>query len=121
MFVRFEKRTNRMNKLKNILRISLMLIILIAASCKSKKEVTTDNRDYLKEGFTSGTVINYTLDGCSWMIKLDENNMFEPKNLQEEYRKENLKIWFKYTKPKNPVSICMAGDMIEITEIHIRK
>ena len=66
------------------------------------------------------TLNNYTgLDGCSWVIKLKNNEVLEPINLADFDLdlKEGKKIWIKYKPAPNYASICMVGQMVEIEAI----
>ena len=72
-----------------------------------------------QKGFVKATIINYTLDGCSFMVQLEDGKKLEPVNLQMEFRKDNFKVWIKYQYYKSN-SICMAGEMATITAIEKR-
>jgi hypothetical protein len=63
---------------------------------------------------------DYTgLDGCSWVIKLENNEVLEPNNLAETgiELKEGKKVWVKYTTEEGMASICMVGPIVTIEEI----
>lgn len=72
-----------------------------------------------QSGFVKGTIINYTLDGCSFMIQLEDGKKLEPVNLQFEFKKDKFKVWIKYQYYKGN-SICMAGEMVTVTAIETR-
>lgn len=62
---------------------------------------------------------DYTgLDGCTWVIKLDNNEVIEPINLGDFnfVLEDGKKIWIKY-KTVGMASICMVGPTIEIEAI----
>jgi hypothetical protein len=110
-------------KLKNI---KLIMICLLACSsipsCKlfvKEKQVIPEKTNLLRTEFTAATVINHTVDGCSWMIKLEDGKLLEPVNLKDEFKKENLKVWIQYKHYDN-FSFCMAGEMVTITAIEVR-
>ncbi|MBA3706981.1 MAG: hypothetical protein H0W84_14090 [Bacteroidetes bacterium] len=114
------------NKLKNIVLITL---VILTNACSHKvpglksfppteKSTTMEET---KAGFVKATVINYKLDGCSWMLQLEDGKKLEPINLTEEFQKENFKVWIQYKPFTQGASICMAGEMITITAIEIRK
>ena len=53
-------------------------------------------------------------------MKIHENGKkLEPKNLDNKFKKESLKVWIKYTSYKN-YSFCMAGEMVIINNIAVR-
>jgi hypothetical protein len=80
---------------------------------KEKKLITACNS-------IKGKVVDMrTLDGCKFMILLDDSIYLNPMNLVEDYRKQNLLICFSFEyKPMMP-SICMKGKVIEIKEIKV--
>ncbi|NOX86086.1 MAG: hypothetical protein GXO86_09000 [Chlorobi bacterium] len=66
------------------------------------------------------TLYDYTgLDGCSWVIKLDDGEVLEPDNLGgfDIEIKDGKKVWVKYTLAKEQISICMVGPRVDIVEI----
>mgnify|MGYP001589060402 CR=1 FL=1 len=108
-----------MNKPKNIvLIVCAAAIILFMNSCKCKEPAAASiQRNYTSEGFTKAIVIKYEVDGCVWMIQSENGEKFEPSNLPEEFRKDQLPVWLKYQFQKAGVSNCMAGKMVLISEI----
>jgi|GEM_PF-2373203 len=69
-----------------------------------------------KNGFVKATVVNYTLDGCTFMLQLADEKKLEPVNLTDEFKKDNFKVWVKYQHYSGN-SVCMAGEMVTITAI----
>ena len=108
------------NKLKNIVLIALVVFIN-ACSQKTTTPATTKTVPPEKANFTKATVINYKLDGCSWMLQLEGGKKLEPINLNVEFQKENLKVWIQYEPFTQGASICMAGEIVKITAIEARK
>jgi hypothetical protein len=104
-------------KLKNIV---LIVLIISLHACSQKTHVSQSADTNEKAGFIKATVIKYDLDGCSWMLQLADKRKLEPVNMKEEFKKENLNVWIKY-QTYNGNSICMAGEMITITDIQLRK
>lgn len=109
---------------------SLYLIpyTLYLSSCCGKKKIITETettteqkRDFVIEGYTQATVINYELDGCKYILQLPDEKKLEPLNLPDEFKKDQLRVWIKYVPKKNAVSVCMAGQIVELTDIRIRK
>ena len=79
-------------------------------------------RDYLKEKFIKATVIDMTgLDGCRFLLKLEDGKKLEPINMDALYCKNNLPVWIKYIIPKGTVSICMSGKIVKLTAIEKRE
>ena len=110
------------NKLKNIVLITVILTGSMLSSCWILKEAPKTAPDtHAQQGFTKASVINLKLDGCSWMLQLEGDKNLQPMNLQDEFKKENLKVWIQYQTFKQGNSICMAGEMVTITAIELRK
>ena len=91
---------------RNILVYSTFLLLLI--SCK--KESECENSHIAK-------LVNMTgLDGCSWMIELNNGAKLEPTNLNDFSinLQENKKIWVVYHTAAQMASICMHGEIVTI-------
>lgn len=109
--------------------IFLLLLVGVSASQCNKKiketastEATPEKADRTGEGFSKGTVVdmNGKLDGCGWLIQLEDSTKLEPMNLSETFRKDQLKVWVKYSINTTAASICMAGKIVNITAIEER-
>jgi len=95
----------------SILSLIGFVIILFISSC----EKNDNSKDY-----ESGKLINLTgLDGCSWVIELDDKSRLEPLNLDvfDLELVENKEIGFKYHERTDMGSYCMVGIVVEIDEI----
>lgn len=82
--------------------------MIILSSC-SKNKACPDSQ--------KATIVDRTgLDGCSFMIELNDGTMLEPTNLSEFgiKKEDGLKVWIDYSETKNGFSICMAGTMVDI-------
>lgn len=104
-------------------------------SCKSKKKAakdttaaTTPARDFAAEGYTKAMVVYTELDGCNYLLQLEHDpngadvmKRLEPTNLKEEFKKDQLLVWIKYAPKKGAMSTCMAGPIVEIQDIQLRK
>ena len=88
-------------------------------SGKKNKLSQTAIDTHEQNGFAKAAIINYAIDGCTFMIQLEDGKKLEPVNLQDEFKKDNLKVWIKYKHFKGN-SICMAGEMVTITAIETR-
>ncbi|MCW3071812.1 MAG: hypothetical protein JWO44_1702 [Bacteroidetes bacterium] len=110
------------NKLKHITGIAIVFVFLMqSVSCgygdRAHKRVT----EKAWNGYTKATVVNYTYDGCSWMLELEDGKKLQPSALKPEFQKEKLKVWIRYEPKKGGMGICMAGELVNITEIELRK
>lgn len=98
-----------------------LILVLAIASCKSKSKVNEDHTDYAAVGYRVATVLDYQVDGCLWMLQTEDGKKYEPQNLDEQFRKDQLKVWVKFVEQKNAITICMAGPVVKITDIKERK
>jgi hypothetical protein len=109
----------------------LMSILLCSlVFCKTKQEsVKTESVETLKKpisdkkktfpGEIEARVVDMTgLDGCTFLLKLNNGENLEPINLPADFKIKELKVMITYELFQG-ASICMAGKMIKIT--HIRK
>ncbi len=104
--------------------ISLFAIITFFSSCAIHKKGDHEVPDETKhsfEGYEKATVINYSVDGCTWMLLLDDGRKLQPAELKTEFQKDKLMVWITYTIKKGSVGICMTGTMISLTDIQLRK
>ena len=111
------------NKLKNNTLIIVCMILLTAfQSCFSHaKEIPQIPKEQINAfiGYTKAIVINTTLDGCSWMLELEDGKKLEPVNLMEKFKKDNTKVWIQYKHYDN-YSFCMSGEMVTVIAIDNR-
>lgn len=88
---------------------------------EAKSQSSTRDQKLLQAGYTYGVITDKTgLDGCTFVIYGDSSRAFEPYNLEEEYKKDGLKIYFKYRLSRAP-SICQHGQPIILSEIKSAK
>ncbi len=100
-----------------------MVVLSTIQSCFwfVKKKIETPKETVpLHIGYTKATIINYTVDGCSWMIKLEDGKLLEPVNLKDEFKKDGLKVWIQYKHYEN-YSFCMSGEMVIVSAMEIRE
>ena len=93
---------------QKILLLSLVVLTLAIHSC---------NKDSECENSHSAKLVNMTgLDGCSWMIELNNGTKLEPTNLNDFNinLQENQKIWVVYHNAAQMASICMHGEIVTI-------
>lgn len=110
-----------------------VLTALFAASCSStskttkdevKDEVTmvaaTNDKKMMEAGFTKGTVVYSDAEGdCPYTIKVgvkDQVMYFDPINLEQEFKADATKVWFKYGQLKM-MNRCDKANPVNITEI----
>jgi len=112
--------------------ISVVLLLCLTLSCSKKsaptskaKDETTEQKtvelDYEKEKFIRATVVDMSgLDGCTFLLKLEDGKKLEPLNLDQAYKKDGLAVWIRYVDSKGSVSICMAGKMVKLIALEKR-
>lgn len=111
IYFAFERQTLNM-KLTQHFTIFLIVLLSFSFACKKSEPP--------QEGAVSATLNDYTgFDGCSWVIKLENNVVLEPVNLQDFgiELKEGKEIWVKYTAQNDLASICMVGPIVRIDAI----
>lgn len=94
------------------------ILMLFTVSCKEKKLTDTDMEG---SGYVKAMVISYEVDGCGYMLELtSDKSKLEPDGLQPEFQKDSLPVWIKYKAAPDRMSICMAGQTIDLLEIKKR-
>lgn len=111
------------NKHKHILSTFLFIafVIMLSSCYRNITRNSVETQEYRDSTYIAATVINYTVDGCTWMLQLEDGKKLQPSVLKPEYQKDKLKVWIKYLTKKGGVGICMAGEIVDITEIELRK
>ncbi|MBN1187350.1 MAG: NigD-like N-terminal domain-containing protein [Bacteroidales bacterium] len=95
-----------------------IIISLCLAFYNCDKE---DKNDKEKITLTAnGTIIDLTdLDGCGYVIQLDDGTYLEPKNLDtcSSIIKNNQRVYFSYEIIPKAESTCMIGEVVNIVYI----
>ena len=66
----------------------------------------------------NSTLRDYTgLDGCGWVIEVDEGDVLEPMNLGEfiDNPASDMRLLIEYTEESGYASICMVGPIVHLT------
>lgn len=103
---------NHNMKPARFLSVFIIIIISFAFTCNKVNQPHEDA--------VAAQLFDYTgLDGCSWIIKLEDEKVLEPTNLQDFdiELKEGKKVWIKYTEQTDLASICMVGPIVSIEDI----
>jgi hypothetical protein len=104
--------------------IGCLLLIFCLFPTEINAQEKAKKINYEKEGYVKALVINYKVDGCGFLIELTDKakTKLMPEKLSDELKKDKQKIWLKYAPvKKQPMSTCMAGKYIEVTDIQKRK
>lgn len=102
-----------------ILTFVFSLFVVNSSAQEKPKKI-----NYTKEGYVKAKVIKYEVDGCGFLVELADKQKTKlmPDKLNDKLKKNNQKVWIKYTLPKKQLmSTCMAGQAIEVTDICKRK
>lgn len=70
-----------------------------------------------------GTLKDYTgLDGCHWMIELNNGEVIEPVNLDEflSQPEDGMKLCITYNDDIEMASICMVGKVVSLLSLEVR-
>lgn len=101
---------------KFIFFLLLCLCLMYLHACKAKKNQHIQDNIASYQNYTKATINKIDLDGCSWVIILDNGKRLEPINLADEFKINNLNIWVQY-KTYQGNSVCMIGEMITVLAI----
>ena len=118
-----------------LLPLLIVSASLFFTSCCGKKKTTSTatttaevKRDFSAEGYVQAIVSATDLAGCTFLLQIpndpagaDVMKQFEPSNLKEEFKKDQLAVWVKYSVKKGATSTCMAGPVVDISDIQLRK
>lgn len=114
------------------LNISILLLSGLLFSCNSTSNTVSDSSEnttqmdtekMIADGYTKGLIVISKIEGdCPITIQVDGKDgayFLDPINLEDSYKNEGEKIWFKFTglRMKNR---CMKANPINIIEIQKR-
>lgn len=105
-----------------VLAVSLSLTVSLS-NCSSNRTTTKTQepvKDYAALNYQKGTVKDIELDGCRFIIDLENGKRIQPENLEDIMKKDGLAVWVKYEITDRP-NICMSGVTAMITAIELRK
>lgn len=69
------------------------------------------------ESLETVKVIFFEVAGCGYMLQRQNQSRLQPINLPEQYHVEGLELYVSYRIIKDAVTICMAGDVVELINI----
>ena len=59
------------------------------------------------------------LDGCRFLLELENGKRLQAINLSPEHQKTGLKLRITYKMAEGYMGICMAGDMVELVNVEV--
>lgn len=117
-----------------LLKITFGFLFLVAVSCNSTKNTTEEvsstetekikmNEKLTAEGFQEAIIIASEAENdCPYTLMIDNNKdmLYDPINLEEEYKINGKKVWVKY-RPLRRQNRCAKASPVEITTIQKRE
>jgi len=95
-----------------------LITMLLLNTCNSTKNNSNDNSP-CDNGVKAIFVNMEGLDGCGMMLQLENEKKLEPTNLGSFEKnvtiKDGTKVWISYKVADGFASICMAGQLVELT------
>ena len=99
-----------------ILKHTYILLFLLIISCKSTKnnntetdmntDTATNSKEMIADGYQKGVIVASKKDNdCAYVIKIEDGNntnYLDPVDLPDEFKKDGVNIWFKYTLSRRP-------------------
>lgn len=115
-----------------ILKTSLVFLILIATSCctssktsknetkNESQEMMANSKKMMAAGFTMGTIVASTKTGdCPYVISSEIGGnkvLYDPINLDEMYKKDGMKVWYKYNGLRM-MNRCDKANPVNVSEV----
>ncbi len=115
-----------------ILKTTFVLLILMATSCCTSSKTTkgdmkndtnasmADSKKMMEAGFIMGTVVASAAEGdCPYVISSEIDGskvMYDPINIEEMYKKDGMKVWYKYNGLRM-MNRCEKANPVSITEM----
>jgi hypothetical protein len=109
-----------------MIRLCLVLLTSLFLSCHcsnkstgaQEQHVTTSSFD--TTGYKRMTVVNMSgLDGCTFLLMDSDSSFLEPGKMDQEFQKDQLKVWVKVRLVKDRMSSCMKGTAVDIVSIKL--
>ena len=91
-------------------------LVYFLSACSQENKACSNNA-------VKATIKDFTgLDGCSWVLVLQDGRKLEPLNLlnQNIAPADGLPVWVDYKVETNAGSICMVGEIVSINCISKR-
>lgn len=114
------------------LYISLLLFSMLLFSCNSTSQSVSstsentnkmDTEKMIADGFTKGLIVTSKVEGdCPITIQVEGKDgpyYLDPINLEDTYKKEGEKVWFKFGGLRM-MNRCLKANPISIIEIQKR-
>lgn len=100
-----------------ILFQAVLLFQLLLSSCTAKQKNVVPQKAEKPSNTEFVKVIFFEVAGCGYMLQRQNQTRLQPMNLPEQYQVDGLELWVQYRIIQDVVTICMAGDVVEIIDI----
>jgi len=64
-----------------------------------------------------GTIRHLDIEGGGWVIAEDGGKSYQPQNLSDDFKKDDLRVRAKVQRVKDAVGILQAGEIVRIIQI----
>jgi hypothetical protein len=111
--------------MKSLIIMASLSILMGCNSTKTTVNETTDMeqaKEMIAQGFLMGTIKTYATEGnCPFVIEVvgETPIFYDPINLEEVYKVNDQKIWFKFAGLRR-MNRCIKANPISILEIQKR-
>ena len=119
--------------MKKSIQIFAVLAVVFgtAGSCKSTdtnenktqqmvEEKASDEAVSIPEGYVEGVIVhNKDENDCEYTITTTQGAKFDPINLEDTYKKEGIKVIFKFAGLRMP-NRCLIANPIRIEDIRVK-
>ena len=115
--------------MKYLTSVALLLLFMGTSCCTSSKSSQSNKAEdssamnetsMMEAGFTLGTIVaSQEENDCPYVIKSEvagNTVMYDPINLGDEYKKDGIKVWYKYDGLRR-MNRCDKASPISISEI----
>ena len=102
-------------KAKSLL-VAIIFLVNCTSSHKPSQESPTATKDFLDESIVVTVVDAKGLDGCSYLLETKDGRRLQAINLDDEFKKDGLKLRVHLEPSRGMMSICMAGPMVLVKE-----
>lgn len=106
-----------------VLALVFATTVLTFSACHNKNKDVIVKKNYTEFKVERGVLVdNSTLDGCKWMIKLDNGAMLNPTNLDAmagDKLVDGRRVAIQYDVKDGVLTTCMSGKVVNLTFLKI--
>jgi hypothetical protein len=105
-----------------VLALVFATTVLTFSACQNKNKKIIVKKNYTEFKVERGVLVDNTkLDGCGWMIRLDNGTMLNATNLVGMAPKlqDGLKVEIQYDVQDGVMTTCMSGKTVMLTFLNM--